>query len=273
MQAGRLAIVAGLVGVVEATLLGAIATSNEAELGAPPAIPTLVVFSVLYGTPGVVGVIGGLSGRRILMVAAGVAYVFFSPLSFAGVTLMFLLPSILLFRAAVSPRRAVPTRPLRPGRLLLAVVICAPIALWLVLHLGIVAILLPGILGGLAQGFGRATEAPRLTRADALLGICLIGLLVGALFAELALTETVCWVAYGAPSRPVYRPVPATDADVSPVGGPDGSFASGCNSGQPSPQGVGVAGVLDIGAVALSVLASGRSLKHTTGGRLRSELN
>lgn len=43
--------------------------------------------------------------------------------------------------------------------------------------------------------------------------------------------EERCWTASGSLDNPVYTIVPATDGGVQEVGGPDGSFASGCDGG------------------------------------------
>jgi hypothetical protein len=258
MAASRLGLLGGLLAIGAAALLGAVATSNQSGLGPTPEIPTLALFTVLYGTPGVVGMIGALTGRRVLLVAAGVAYVVFSPLSFAGVTLIFLLPALLLFRAAVMPDWPAPARPMQPGRLLLAGIISTPIALWLVFHLGILTVLLAAVLGGLAQAFSRpADSAPLgLSARDAVVGLVVAALSIGAVFATFTLTETACWVAYDSPGGLVYQRVPPTDTTTGSVGGGDGSVASGCDSGRPSPQGIGLAGVLAVGAIALSALAA-----------------
>lgn len=94
---GGLAVVADLVlaGFLCALLL---LTANEPL----DAIPRPLALLPLYAAPGVVGALGVVGRRRSLLFAAGVVLAPGSVLSFAGVTLMFVLPLALFWAAAVT---------------------------------------------------------------------------------------------------------------------------------------------------------------------------
>jgi hypothetical protein len=81
-----------------------VAASNQTP-GLPAEVPWPFVFGAILGTPAVIGALGAVSGRRVLLVAAGILCVVDSILSFSGVTLVFLVPALIFFRAAAAARR------------------------------------------------------------------------------------------------------------------------------------------------------------------------
>lgn len=106
----------------------------------------------------------------------------------------------------------------------------------------------------------RDQDAPaRLGRA--LAGLVVATLLVGAGIALLALTEPLCWIATQGPAGTVYRVVPTIDNVPINVG-----QSGGCDSAALTLQGLGLAAVLAIGAIALAFQAAGGRL----GLRIRS---
>jgi hypothetical protein len=73
------------------------------------AIPRPVVIAFLFATPGVVGLLGLLGRRRSLLLAAALPLIPGSVLSFALVTLVFVIPAVLFLIAAVAmPSRGRP---------------------------------------------------------------------------------------------------------------------------------------------------------------------
>lgn len=111
-------------------------------------------------------------------------------------------------------------------------------------------------------------EAGRLSHRDqdvsarvghALAGVAIAGLLVGAGVALLALTEPLCWIATEGPGGVSYQIVP--DASGIPIG--DGQSA-GCSSAALTVQGIGLAALLTLAAIALAFQAAGRRLGLST---------
>jgi hypothetical protein len=80
------------------------------------------------------------------------------------------------------------------------------------------------------------------------------------------MTETICWLARtGADGAVVYTRIPVTDTFTLD----SGDLASGCDGGDLTVQGVGLAAVLGIGAVAIAALAStGSSTSETAPERI-----
>jgi hypothetical protein len=66
------------------------------------AIPRPLVLAGLYATPGVVGLLGALARRRSLLVGAAIPLFPGALLSWAGVTLAFVLPGVLLIAGAAA---------------------------------------------------------------------------------------------------------------------------------------------------------------------------
>ena len=117
--------------------------------------------------------------------------------------------------------------------------------------------LIPGILL-ISIGVDRASnDGPRLTRGrEWLAAVIVVGLGIAAWVVPLALSETVCWIArMGPDGNPVYSIIPHTGSVT--LGLDD--IASGCDGGTFTLQGLMLAGVLAIGAVAMAVLSGGSS--------------
>jgi hypothetical protein len=254
---------AGIAGAC-ALLLGVVA-SAAGSTSIPGEIPRGVVLASLLGAPAVVGALGAISGRRVLLVAAGILCLCLSVLAFSGVTLILLVPALLFLRASVLDTADRPARQApNPLRLLALVALAVPVALLAVSRLGIFGLLPLVAFGGLAAGLGR-NGALRARPRDALVGFVVVGLVLGATYAAFAFTQTVCWNARQTPTGLVYERIPVTD-ESGPIGGETGIVASGCSSGEPTIEGTALVGVLLIGAVAISAVAAG-----TPGRLLRDE--
>lgn len=237
-----------------ALLLGVVA-STAGSAGVPAEIPRGVVLASLLGAPAAIGGLGAVAGRRVLLVAAGILSLCLSVLAFSGVTLILLIPALLFLRASVSstadpPPRQTPNR----LRLLVLVALAVPVALLAVTRLGLFGLLPLVAFGGLAAGLGR-DGALRPRASDALIGVVVVGLVLGATYAAFAFTQTICWSARQTPGGLVYERIPVSE-ELGPIGGDTGIVASGCSSGEPTIEGTATAGVLLIGAVAISALAA-----------------
>jgi hypothetical protein len=236
-----------------ALLLGVIA-SAAGSAGVPAEIPRGVVLASLLGAPAAIGGLGAVSGRRVLLVAAGILCLCLSVLAFSGVTLILLVPALLFLRASVSdaaeprPRQA-PNR----LRLLALIALAVPVAL-VVTRLGIFGLLPLVAFGGLAAGLGR-NGALRPRASDALIGVVVVGLVLGATYAALAFTQTICWSARPTPAGLAYERIPVRE-ELGPIGGDTGIVASGCSSGEPTIEGTALAGVLLIGSIAITALVA-----------------
>jgi hypothetical protein len=79
----------------------AVATDSTGD-----AIPRPLVFTLLYATPGVVGLLGARSRRRSLLVAAVLPLIPGSVLSFSLVTLIFVVPAALMAASAAGISRS-----------------------------------------------------------------------------------------------------------------------------------------------------------------------
>ena len=92
-------------------------------------------------------------------------------------------------------------------------------------------------------------------------GLAVIGLGVGAWFSWFALTETVCWVARAAADGSlVYSQIPVSNEGTLGLG----DVASGCDGGVPSVEGLALAAILAIGAIAIAELSSRRDQRSST---------
>ena len=246
--------------------LGLVAAANQSP-GPPAAVPWPVVFGALLVAPAVIGALGAVSGRRSLLVAAGVLCLVQSVIAFSGVTLVFLVPAVLFLRAAVAPAPTpAPPRPAKPvqvGRWGALVALAIPVALLLVLNVGIFGIVGLVALAALAPAF-RRRAAPRLNVADLLIGIAVVGLVIAALYSALANTQTVCWNARSTPGGIVYERIPAQDE--GPVEISSGIVSSGCAGGQPTFEGKALTAVLLIGAIAVAAQAARTSRVSPTAG-------
>lgn len=254
-----------------ALALAAISAGASDAFSPPEEVPRPLVLAVLFATPAAIGAIGALSRRRVLLVVAGTLCLFQSVLAFSGVTLVFLVPSLVFFYAALKPGAATaatraPTAPVRPplvrlARFMAVIAIGTPLTLFIVSRLGVFALLVLVLAAALAFGVDakRGGERTRLRPRDALLGLALLGLVAGAIVGLFSTTATTCWSARSTPSGLVYDRLPVNGAtgEISPVGGDTGVVASGCAGGQFTLEGAALAGVLVGGAIGLSALGAG----------------
>ncbi len=115
---------------------------------------------------------------------------------------------------------------------------------------------LPGcVLIGLGLSRSRTQPADPLRRREALAGLLVVALGIAAWLVPFATSETVCWTArVGPDGDPVYTLIPDTGTvtlQLDEIGG-------GCDGGTFILQGLMVAGVLAIGALAMAGLAGMR---------------
>lgn len=102
-------------------------------------------------------------------------------------------------------------------------------------------------------GSDRWPNAARETRRSVIASIVVVGLTLGAWAATLAFTEDVCWSATRASNGSLtYQQIPVTAVMTVPAGG----FASGCDGGTLTIEGMGVGGVLAVGAIAIAMASS-----------------
>ncbi|HEX7222250.1 MAG TPA: hypothetical protein VF231_03305 [Candidatus Limnocylindrales bacterium] len=202
---------------------------------------------VLVATPGVIGAIGAATGRGTVLVAAGVLCLMQSVIAFSGVTLVYVIPALGFLHAA-SGGPVMRSEGFGPGRVLMVV------GLFL---LGLLIAFTIGILGVLAvvllvvTASAAAGRRQRLPGAEALRGVAIVALLVGAWIASFAFVETVCWVGRHAPDGGIaWERIPPTNTLTL---GP-GDVASTCDSGSPAPIGVAVVGGAIVAALAVSAL-------------------
>jgi hypothetical protein len=117
VRLGRLAVVADLV-------LASVLTAFLLRVGheSLDAVPRPLALLALYAAPGIVGAVGVMGRRRSLVFAAGVVLAPGSVLSFAGVTLIFVLPLALFWASAVTmgPPAGLPRRTAEFGELTVA---------------------------------------------------------------------------------------------------------------------------------------------------------
>lgn len=101
--------------------------------GRGDAIPRPLVVAALFGTPGIIGLIGARAGRRSLLVAAGLPLIPGAVLSVA--TLIFVVPAGLMLAGAITVPRSSPRSFATPGSVAMAVAIsaCVIVAGWAVL--------------------------------------------------------------------------------------------------------------------------------------------
>jgi hypothetical protein len=232
----------------------ALLTASNQTAGVPAEVPWPLLFGVILATPALIGGLGAVSGRRTLLVAAGILCLVESVLAFSGVTLIFLVPALLFLRAAASTPTSAPREPVRPIRLVVLVALAVPVALLAVLNLGIFGIV--GLVGlGVLVPALRRRGAPRVGVADAFVGIAVVGLVLGALFAAFANTQTICWNARSTPAGLGYERIPATN-EFGPIGLETGIVSSGCAGGQPTIEGAALTGILLIGAIAVAAQAA-----------------
>jgi hypothetical protein len=101
-----------------------------------------------------------------------------------------------------------------------------------------------------------ASGGVSVPRRAVLGAVSVVALGVGAWVAVFALTETVCWVArVGADGASVYSRIPVSDSLTVGVG----DVASGCDGGVASIDGLALAAILAIGAIAVAEVSSRRA--------------
>lgn len=114
---------------------------------------------------------------------------------------------------------------------------------------------IPGILL-VALGLERTPMASpsRTTRRAWLAGVLVVGLGIAAWIVPFATSETVCWIARAGPDgSPVYTLI--ANSDTISLG--LGDLGGGCDGGTFTLQGLMLAGVLAIGALAMAGLGAG----------------
>jgi hypothetical protein len=115
-------------------------------------------------------------------------------------------------------------------------------------------LLLPGFLL-IALGVTHSSTEPQLVPRRAwFAGMLVVGLGIAAWIAPFATTQEVCWIARPGPyGEPVYTIIPNTDTLTAGLG----DLGSGCDSGAFTLEGLLLAGVLGIGALAFAGLGAG----------------
>lgn len=249
--ARRSAWIAGGAAIVFSGAIWLLAQSQNTEPAPPDVVPRALASATLLGAPGLLGWIGAWTSRRVVLAAAGVLCLFQSAISFSGATLIYLMPAVILLRAAMAGSDVSPRKPIRMGRVVIAAVLSVPLALMMILSVGLLGVLLAVLIAGLAAGRDSENGGPALTPSDALRGLSLVILVIAAWAATLALTETACWIATAAGDGGLAweRIAPTDTLELG-----DGIVASTCAGGTPTAPGVVVAAVLLVGALAVAAL-------------------
>jgi hypothetical protein len=238
-----------------AVALGAISSGPFDFPNPPETVPRGLAIGLLFAVPAVIGALGAIAGRRALLVAAALASTAGSVVSFSGVTLVFLMPA-LLFAVAAGTGGSVSSTPRQPcWRLALFVVLAAPVVTVAVLRLGILvvpALMLLVLILQLARG--TATASLRDTLVGLAVAGVIGGLVIGSGWALFSMTETRCWTAYRTPAGIEYRTIPEADTGEVQLGGDE--IAGGCDSGELTPRGAGLAALLAAAAIGIAALAS-----------------
>jgi len=109
----------------------------------------------------------------------------------------------------------------------------------------------PGIL--LLGVAGRSGMDAPAGRAATIGAILVVVLAVASWLAYFGMTETACWIARSGPSGElVYRLAPVSDSGTLAID----DVASGCDGGSRTLEGIALATVLSIGAVAVAAMSS-----------------
>lgn len=249
-QSRRLAVIAGavvLAGSAAIWLLG----RQSVDLEPPDLVSRGLASAILLAVPGIIGLIGASLGRRTVVMAAGVLCLVESAIAFSGATLIYLVPAIAFLRSATARNEAPPTPPIQPIRVLVAAVVSVPIAILVIFNLGILGILALAILAGLAASRPRGATRLEFTCGDALRGVAIVALVIGAWVATFVLAETTCWIGHGTPGGAISweRIPPSNTGTLGP-----GDVVSTCSGGTITPAGVGGAGGLVAIAIAIAAL-------------------
>jgi hypothetical protein len=157
---------------------------SQPDWGASPSMSRSVTTVAMLSVPALIGAFGAWSGRRVLVVSAATVALLQSLVAFSGVTIPFLIPSLLWFRAAITmPDTGHGRTELRPIRLLLIAVVAVPLTLALLYATGLLGLLL---LVALAVLVARKQSGPRVARREALIGAVVVVLGVAALVSTIA---------------------------------------------------------------------------------------
>ncbi len=258
--AGQLATV---VNAALAIALAAIVTfARGSDPGPGDPVSRGLVLGALFGAPAIIGGIGAITGRRVLLASAGAVCLIGSPIAFSGATLMFLIPGALYVDAAAqSPTQRI--HPSIPRRLLfvLAVALSVPLMIGAVIVGGIAVLLALGLAAVVAPVLmGRFRVPP--VREAVLLAI-LVGLVVAGGVSLFAMTEEQCWIAHRTPDGIRYEIVPPPGASTA---GYVDVVGAGCDGGTITVRGVGLAAVLVIGAIVLAAHTGRRGPVHEPTG-------
>ena len=137
--------------------------------------------------------------------------------------------------------------------------LAAPVAVLAVLNFGVFGVVGLVALSGVVAILARRGR-PAVGLRDAVTGIAVVGLVLGAMFAALTNTQTICWNARSTPTGVVYERIPVQQ-EFGPIGGDTGIVASGCAGGQPTIEGTALTSILLVGAIAIAAEAArtGRS--------------
>jgi hypothetical protein len=249
----------GLVGaavqLILAAVLGGVAIGASDFPNPPEAVPRGLAIGLPYAVPALIGTLGAIGGRRLVLGAAAFASTVGSVLAFSGVTLIFLVPA-LLFAGAASGTGSAPLTPSRPfWRFALFTALAVLVVVLAVLRLGIFvipAIVLLVLILEAARGAARASLGNRLAGVG--LAVVIGGLVIGSGVALFAMTETRCWVAYQTPSGIAYGTVAEAQGGEIRLG--QDEIAGGCDSGELTPRGATLAALLAVGATSVAALAS-----------------
>lgn len=245
---GRVAWFAGAV-VVASSMAIWLLGRRSVDLEPPDLISRGLASATLLAVPGIIAWIGAATRRPPVVLAAGILCFLQSVVAFSGVTLVYLVPAIALLRAAADRDDPAAQGPVRPVRLLVAALVAIPIAILVVLQLGVFGVLALVAVAGLAASRPPGTGERAAGGGSALRAVAIVALVVGAWAASLALTETTCWVGRVAPGGGIawQRIPPSGTLTVGP-----GEIASTCGGGTITPAGIAWAG----GLVALAITAA-----------------
>jgi hypothetical protein len=220
---------------------------RDSSFEPPQPFALRIAIPLLLATPGLLALIAAATGRPVVAIAAGVLCLPQAVIAFSGVTLVFLIPAVAILSSAGArddqPEERVPVR---PARLLLAVVVAVPIVYMLVATLGVLAPLVLVLVAGIV---GLARRSPptgndrrsRVSLRDGVTGAVIVVFVVAAWVATLGVTETVCWVArQDASGGLTWQQTPPSDElTVGP-----GEVGESCASGQPTTIALGLTALL-----------------------------
>jgi hypothetical protein len=255
-SARRLSWIAGGAVIAFSVAIFILASTNR-SLDPPDLLSRPLASALLLATPGLVGWIGAATARSSVLVASGVACLFQSVIAFSGVTLIYLVPAIMFLQAAhgaSGPRDGETVRPIRPIRVVLAAVVSVPIALVVLFNLGLFGVIGLVLAAGVASLRANRSR-PTVMPLEAVRGLAIVLLVIGAWAATLALTETTCWVAHGAADGSlVWERIPPSDTLTLELG----DVASSCASGTVTPTGVALAGGLLVASLGVAAIPTRR---------------